>query len=123
MTTRKLPKTLTSDEAAALLATPNLDVPTGLRDRCLMELMLRCGLRVSEACALHVRDVDWTGGTIRLGAGVARGGREAVVYRAAEPQAWLERWKPVRRRYANGRPPLFVRVRSGPDQGGPLNRR
>jgi len=123
MTTRKLPKTLTADESAALLAAPNLDAPTGLRDRVMMELMLRCGLRVSEACGLHLRDVDWSEGTIRLRPDVAKGGREAVVYLDRETRAWLERWKAERRRHAAGKPHLFVRVRSGPDQGGPLNRR
>jgi integrase/recombinase XerD len=123
MATRKLPKTLTTDETAALLAAPNLDAPTGLRDRVMMELMLRCGLRVSETCRLYVRDVDWREGTIRLRPEVAKGGREAVVYMDRESQAWLERWKAIRREYAGGKPHLFVRVRSGPDQGGPLNRR
>ena len=83
----------------------------------------RCGLRVSETCGLHLRDVDWTEGTIRLRPEVAKGGKEAVVYTDRETQAWLERWKAERRRHAAGKPHLFVRVRSGPDQGGPLNRR
>lgn len=108
---RKLPKTLTSAELDALLAMPNLDVPTGLRDRCMLELMCRCGLRVSEVCGLHLRDVDWREGEIRLRAEVTKGSKEAVVYVDEPTLRLLERWKQVRRQFAAGKPHLFVCVR------------
>ena len=119
---RTLPKTLTSEELDALLAMPNLEVPTGLRDRCIMELMVRCGLRVSECCGLHLRDVDWKQGEIRLRPEITKGAKEAVAYLDEPTLALLERWKAVRRHYAAGKPHLFVCIRQA-QRGGPLDRR
>jgi integrase/recombinase XerD len=87
-----------------------------------MELMYRAGLRVSEVCGLHLRDVRWRERELHLRAEVTKGGKEAVLPLDDRVLAWLERWKPVRRGYADG-PWLFVRVRSGPGAGGPLDRR
>lgn len=119
---RSLPKTLPSAELEQLLAMPNLDVPTGLRDRCIMELMVRCGLRVDEVCQLHVRDVDWREGEIRLRAETTKGSKEAVVYMDGPTLALLERWKSVRRPFAAGKPHLFVCIRQG-ERGRPVDRR
>jgi integrase/recombinase XerD len=121
MPPRKLPKTLTDDEYGRLLAAPNLSVPTGLRDRCLLELMANCGLRVSEVCGLHLRDVDWKEGEIRIRSEVAKGGREAVVYLEPGTQQLLQRWKDARRLFGAGKPHLFVIVRQA-QRGEPLNR-
>jgi integrase/recombinase XerD len=119
---RRLPKTLTAEEAHALLAVPNLAVPTGLRDRCVLELMHRCGLRVTETCELHLRDVDWRAGEVRLRPEITKGQREAVVYLDPATLALLERWKVTRRPFGAGKPHLFVCVR-GAQRGEPLNRR
>ena len=113
MAPRRLPKTLTADELAALLARPNLDCPTGLRNRCMLALMHRCGLRVSETCGVHLRDVDWKAGEIRIRPEVAKGGREAVVYLDATTLDLLKRWKAIRRRHAAGQPWLFTTLRGG----------
>lgn len=118
---RKLPKTLSSAELDALMATPNLGCPSGLRDRCVMELMWRCGLRVSEVCGLHLRDIDWQAREIRLRPEIAKGNKEAVVYFDDRTLGWLERWKIVRRPLAAGGPWLFVCVRAA-ELGQPLNR-
>lgn len=119
---RQLPKTLTAAEIELLMAAPNLESPTGLRDRVMMELMHRCGLRVTETCELHLRDVDWREMEIRIRPEIAKGSREAVVYFDQSTLAWLERWKTVRRPYGAGKPHLFVCVR-GAERGQPLNRR
>lgn len=117
MARRELPKVLTADEVAALKARPNLNAPTGLRNAAMIELMHRCGLRVSEVCALHLRDVDWKEASIRVRSEVAKGGKEATVYLDPAALALLERWKDVRRRYAAGQPHLFTTL-----QGGPVSR-
>ncbi|HWF25148.1 MAG TPA: tyrosine-type recombinase/integrase [Solirubrobacteraceae bacterium] len=119
---RKLPKTLSAAEAHRLMEMPNLAVPTGIRDRSILELMHRCGLRVSEACGLHLRDVDWAAGEIRIRPEIAKGGREAIVYLDEQTRAGLERWKLARRPFGAGRPHLFVCVR-GAQRGDPLTRR
>jgi integrase/recombinase XerD len=114
MARRDLPKTLTRDEAAALLAMPNLAAPTGLRDRAMLELMYRCGLRVSEVCGLHLRDWRVKDHQLHLRPEVAKGGREAFVPLDPIAEQFLDRWKPVRRRYAAGKPHLFTTLKGGP---------
>ena len=119
---RDLPKTLTGDELDRLLAMPNLDVPTGLRDRCVLELMCRCGLRVSEVCGLYLRDVDWRAGE---SASVRRSRRAAATLSCTSTSltlALLDRWKAARRPLGAGKPHLFVAVRSA-TRGAPLARR
>jgi integrase/recombinase XerD len=111
-----------SADLEQLLAMPNLDTPTGLRDRCMMELMVRAGLRVSEICGLYVRDVDWREGEIRLRSEITKGSKEAVVYVDGQTLGLLERWKEVRRHYALRKPHLFVCVRRA-QRGEPLDRR
>lgn len=108
MPPRKLPQTLTADEITALMARPNVDCPTGLRNRAMLALMYGAGLRVSEVCGFHLRDIDWKAATLRLRVEVAKGGREAVLPLGDAVLAWLERWKPIRRRYAAGAPLMFV---------------
>lgn len=119
---KTLPKTFTAEEIEALRGAPNLAVPTGLRDRCVIELMLCCGLRVSEVCGLHLRDVDWRAGEIRLRPEITKGHKEAVVYLPDVTLALLERWKATRRPFGASKPHLFVCVRQA-DRGNPLTRR
>lgn len=119
---KKLPRVLSQDEVTALMRMPNLKCPTGLRDRAMMALMHRCGLRVSEACGLHLRDVKWADHQIHLRPEITKGGVEAVVYLDGSTQDLLERWVAVRRQYAAGKPWLFVCVRSS-HRGEPLERR
>lgn len=109
-----LPKTLTTDEAAALLRVPNRRAPTGLRNLAMLTVMYRAGLRVSEACGLHLRDVRWQDGQLHLRSEVAKGGREAYVYLDQPTLDVLERWVAVRREYAAGKPHLFTTLGGGP---------
>jgi len=115
---RKLPRVLTQEDAAALLAVPSLKRPTGLRNRCLLELMYRCGLRVSEVCGLHVRDVRRREKQIHLRPEVAKGGQEGWAYLDPRTLELLELWKDVRRNYAAKKPHLFTTL-----EGGPVDRR
>jgi site-specific recombinase XerD len=63
---QKLPQRLTREEAAALIAQPNRRYPTGIRNRALLRLFYRSGLRCFEALNLRVRDVDLARGEIRV---------------------------------------------------------
>lgn len=114
MSRRELPKALTSEEVEALLARPNLDAPTGLRNRVALELMVRAGLRASEVCGLHLRDWRPRDHQLHLRADVAKGGREAYLPLEPEIEALLERWKAVRRQYAAGEPWLLTTLKGGP---------
>lgn len=114
MTRRELPQTLTDDELDALYRRCNVNCPTGLRDRCILALMARAGLRASEVCGLHLRDVDWKQHTVRIRAEVAKGGKEAVQPLDQPTIELLERWKAIRRPYAAGRPHLFCTLKGEP---------
>lgn len=111
MAATKLPRTLTRAEVEALFAVPNLSAPTGLRNRAMLGVMYRCGLRVSECCGLKLRDVDWESGEVRLR---GKGGAERVAYLDDATLALLKRWKDVRRKYAAGKPHLFTTLAGGP---------
>jgi len=73
---RRLPQVLTRDEVAGLLEAPRGTEPPALRDRALLEVMYACGLRVSEAIALEVGDVDLDTGVLRAR---GKGARERLV--------------------------------------------
>ena len=110
---RRLPKTLTRDEAKALLEAPNLRAPTGLRNRCMLELMYRAGLRVGEVGALEPRDVDVAGGTIRVVDG--KGGDGTAYFAADLVRPHLEEWLRERRRRKIGAgAQLFTTLKGGP---------
>ncbi len=49
---------LTMDEVKSILAVPRVDRPNGLRDRAMLDLTYMCGLRVSEALALSLNNLD-----------------------------------------------------------------
>lgn len=93
---RALPKTLSRVEVEALFKAPNLNAPTGLRDRCMLELMYRAGLRVGEVCNLKLRDVDVANGTIRIVDG--KGGDGTAYFDSESLQLLLDRWKAERRK-------------------------
>ncbi len=62
----KLPETLTEEERLALLNMPNPKCPTGLRNLCMLRLMLNVGLRSGEVLGLRVRDINWTSGKLMV---------------------------------------------------------
>lgn len=98
---RRLPKVLTREEVKSLLGAPNLKAPTGLRNRCILELMYRAGLRVGEVVALEPRDVDPDAGTIRIFDG--KGGDGTAYFSAEEIRPFLDEWSRVRRRLLQGK--------------------
>ena len=62
-----------------------------VRDRLIFLLMLRCGLRVSEACSLTWNDVDLQGSSIRINNG--KGQVDRVVYIAPDLEKALQLWQ------------------------------
>lgn len=57
---------LTPEEVAAIIGGCSRRAPTGIRNRALLTLLYRSGLRVSEILALRPSDVDMVRHTIRL---------------------------------------------------------
>src|SRR6478672_10830931 len=62
---QRLPRVLSRDEVARLLAAPRGAGLLAVRDRALLELMYACGLRASEAVALELGNVDLEEGVLR----------------------------------------------------------
>jgi len=87
---RTLPRFLTGDEIARLLAAPRPGAPGGLRDHAILELMYSAGVRVRELVDLDESDLDLASGTVRV-RGKGRRERLGIVGSHARKalQAWL----------------------------------
>ena len=60
------PEPLSPDEARALIKAASRRAPTGIRNRALMVVLYRGGLRIGEALALKPKDLDIDQGTVRV---------------------------------------------------------
>jgi len=59
-----LPRCLSVDEVERLLAACDLTIPMGLRDRAVILLLARLGLRARDVAVLRFADIDWDDGSI-----------------------------------------------------------
>jgi integrase/recombinase XerD len=73
---RGLPKALTEDEVARLLAAPTGDGPIVLRDRAMLEVLYGTGVRVSELVGLSLGDLDLDSSLLRA---FGKGDKERIV--------------------------------------------
>ena len=73
---RPLPSVLTVPEVQSLLGAISIDDVASVRDRAILEILYGCGLRVSELCALVVRDLDLDEGLVRV---IGKGAKERLV--------------------------------------------
>lgn len=108
---RRIPHALSDADLQALLAQPNVGCTTGLRDRVILEVMARAGLRVSEVVALRRTDITWGGAEEhpKLRIDDAKGGVDRVVPIDRELVGWLRRWDAER--YSYCRSAFFHTVR------------
>ncbi len=72
----RLPKFLTKEEAAKLLAAPNTAEHEDVRDRAMLELLYASGLRVSELVSLKPEAVNLQDGWVRV---LGKGNKERMV--------------------------------------------
>ena len=86
---RTLPKALAESQVDALLATPDIATPIGLRDRAMLELMYAAGLRVSELVNLPATALNLRQGVIRV---MGKGSKERLVPLGEEAQHWLQQY-------------------------------
>lgn len=63
---RALPKNLSEADVEALLASPDVGTPLGLRDHAMLEVLYACGLRVSELMHLSLGDVNLNAGWLHI---------------------------------------------------------
>ena len=61
-----LPRHLTQQEAARMVESCDLATVTGRRDRAVLLLLARMGLRAGEAAGLRLDDIDWRSGQIMV---------------------------------------------------------
>jgi len=61
-----VPKALDDGQVAALLASCDQDTVVGRRDLAILTVLVRLGLRASEAAALRLDDIDWRGGAVAV---------------------------------------------------------
>lgn len=73
---KKLPRILTIGEVEQLLKQPDGLLPTGLRDKAMLELLYATGIRVSELISLHISDVNLELGYIKC---YGKGAKERIV--------------------------------------------
>lgn len=110
---RSLPRTLSVNEAAAVVEAPDRDEPLGARDAALLELLYATGLRVSELVGLDLTDVDLSSRQLRT---IGKGRKERVVPFGEKAVAAVRAYLPVRSRLRTGKlwsdgEPLFVNAR------------
>ncbi|MFK7829458.1 MAG: site-specific tyrosine recombinase XerD [Congregibacter sp.] len=86
---RPLPKTLSEAEVEKLLRAPPLDDPLGFRDRCMLEVLYACGLRVTELTSLTLSQLSLNQGVVRV---TGKGGKERLVPVGDEALHWLQRY-------------------------------
>lgn len=105
---RKLPaEVLTAAEVDQLMRACSSTAPTGLRNRALIAVMYRAGLRCGEALALMPKDLDRQRGTVRVLHG--KGDKSRTVGMDAGAFAVVECWLMARAQLPNvdGRCPVF----------------
>ena len=73
---KKLPKVLTISEVEELLKQPSTLLPTGLRDKAMLELLYATGIRVSELISLNISDINLEMGYIKC---YGKGAKERIV--------------------------------------------
>lgn len=86
---RPLPHTLSETDVEALLAAPDVSESLGLRDRCMLEVLYACGLRVSELVGLRLDQLNLRQGVVRV---TGKGSKERLVPLGEEALAWLVRY-------------------------------
>ena len=106
---------LNHHEVELLMRACSRRAPSGVRNATLIALLWRTGLRISEALALHLKDVDLDKGTLVVQNG--KGGKRRVVGVDPGTCALVAHWLDVRRkRKIPSSAPVFCTLAGGPMQ-------
>ncbi len=84
-----IPKPLSEDEVAALLAAVVGVDAVARRDRAMLELLYATGARISEVCGLSLGDIDQTTSLVRL---FGKGAKERIVPYGRAAHEALDAW-------------------------------
>ena len=117
-TWRSLPKYLTLPEVDLLLLQPDIEVPLGLRDRTMLEVLYATGLRVTELVRLRTAEVNLEVGFLRT---QGKGSKERLVPIGDSALGFIRRY------LADARPQLLRKRLNSPflfvtRQGKPMSR-
>lgn len=103
---------LDHSEIEALMRACSRRAPTGVRNATLIAVLWRSGLRISEALALNVKDVNLVTQSVVVQSG--KGGKRRTVGLDAGTAAQIERWLQVRKKkHISTRAPLFCTLDGG----------
>jgi integrase/recombinase XerC len=128
---KRLPKFLTPDQMADLLASPVKLLPakgekdsgsaaavfTCRRDVAVLETIYSCGLRISELCGLVAQDIDWNERLVRVR---GKGKKERLVPIGQTALAAIEQYWSLLPQAPAGESPVFL---AGPKKPTPISPR
>jgi integrase/recombinase XerC len=104
---------LTSQEINLLIRACSPRAATGIRNRAIIALAWRSGLRLGEILALHLKDLDLTAGTVIVQHG--KGDKRRVVGLDAGTSAIVDDWLRLRvKRKINKAAPIFCTLAGTP---------
>lgn len=115
---QQIPDVLQDHELARLLAVPNLTTPSGLRNRCLFELMANAGLRSKEALALKTSDIRQDGERTLLHLRETKGSKVRRVPLTPDTAGLLSLWLARRKELGIAGRFVFCTISSGRRQSG-----
>ncbi len=101
---RYLPDTLNAVQIEKLLSAVQTDVPLGLRDIAMMELLYASGLRISELCGARLENLDIEAAFIRV---VGKGNKTRLVPVGTKAREAIQRY------LDNERPSLVSKKKAG----------
>jgi integrase/recombinase XerD len=110
---RRLPRTLSREDAALLVEAPDVSRPDGVRDRALLELLYATGMRASECLTLRLEDLNLAAGYVVC---TGKGSRQRLVPVGGPALEWARAWLATARpRFARRRDAgtLFLNPRGG----------
>lgn len=89
---RRLPKhVLSIKEAEAVLAMPDLNLATGIRDRAILETLYSTGMRRMELIGLHLHDIDTERGTVMIRQG--KGKKDRMIPIGERALEWVAKYR------------------------------
>jgi site-specific recombinase XerD len=104
---------LSEAEVEALMRACSKRAPSGRRNRAMIAVMWRCGLRCSELLALMPKDVDAEEGRLVVQRG--KGGKRRTVGLDVGTSLVIDQWLVSRKKLGIGsKSPLFSTLRGGP---------
>lgn len=106
---RRLPKTLTTDQAVRLVSVEGKE-PFDVRDRALLELLYSSGLRLAELVSLNLADLDLSDGMVRV---TGKGSKTREIPIGSKAREALHHWLSRRTGFARADEQAVFVARNG----------